>query len=169
MAKEGIGENTPIFNDGNIIGALVTLNTSVGDVKTAVGDVETAVGDVETAVGDVETAVKLLRWGVAREPVWYGGVSATPGAGAVLATQTVTAALVGRCFGIIISSPFADVFTLNDDAGMVLTFNVGANAQVFIVSPIEIAGGFAAASVITIKCVAGGAGDVLAKFLYDEG
>lgn len=151
-----MGNNdTPIFTNQQLV--------------TALNNIAAAIVANSLAIAACTSAVQLLRWGIAREPVWIGGLSTTPGAGQTLATKTVTAAMIGRVFGVIISSAFADNFTLNDNANILEEFQIGANGQAVIIAPLPLDDGLVATHVITIKCVAGGTGIVLAKFLYDEG
>lgn len=150
--------DTPIVNNTSLVAIITNLDTDVNSLTTAIGNLNTLLGNVPS----------LLRWGVAGEPDWIGGVTTTPGAGTVLATKTVTGGKSGQIFGVIINSPFADIFTLNDNAAMFLEYNIGANGSVIIISPVALQKALAATHVITIKCAAGGTGAVLAKFLYYE-
>lgn len=146
--------DTPIFTNQQLV--------------TALNSIAAAIVANSLAIAACTTAVQLLRWGIPREPVWVGGLTTTPAGGATLATQTVTAAKTGRVFGVVISSAFADNFTLNDNANILEEFQIGINGQAVIIAPLPLNDGLVATHVITIKCVAGGTGIVLAKFLYDE-
>ena len=146
-----------------IAGAVGTTAT-LYEVDKDVQAVGTAVGNMATAM---HNDIGLLRWGYAVEPNWYGGITAAPGAGATVATRTVAGGKTGRVFGIQIFTPFADVFTVNIGAAAEMSIPLPANGQAFIVSPKELFNG-TAASVITIKTTAGGAGNLVAKFLEME-
>ncbi len=120
----------------------------------------------------VESAnIRMLRWGIAREPAWVdGGEQTAPAAGTDLATQTVTAAMTGRLFGVSIAADEANTFDVYLDAVATLHYALAAAGQVVIVLPTPLVDSVAAGTVIDLRNVtAGGAGKVYhAMLLYDE-
>ena len=88
----------------------------------------------------------VIRWGISREPVWTDGTEATsPTGGTVLVTVKAAANLTGRCYGVSISAPEANIFQLGvvNAAGaftVIKDFQLGSQGTIFVVVPYPIIG-----------------------------
>ena len=145
-----------------ILAQLVTINTSIGAAAVAI--------IAAMPVIPAFPIPSMYRWNIPREPVWVDGAPGTPAAGGVLVTQTVTAALTGRVFGIHISADEGNQFDLCLDGTAVNHYVLGAGGTLDLVFASPIQDGLAAAVVITINVVVAGTGTNVyqASLLYDE-
>ena len=119
-----------------------------------------------------EPTLKLVRWGVTREPAWIDGSEQTaPEANTKLVSKTVSADKVGRVFGVHITAGEANAFRLMKGATVVKRFDISARGTIHIVLNTPLLDGVSAGTEISIQNVdAGGSGIVYqASILYDEG
>ena len=116
--------------------------------------------------------LRMLRWGIAREPAWVdGAVTDNPGAGTDLVTKTVTAGKTGRLFGLSIVADEANSFDVYLDATRKLHYDLAAAGNIVIVVPSPLVDSIAAGTVIDLRNVTAGsaAGKYYqARLLYDE-
>ena len=145
-----------------ILAQLVTINTSIGAAAVAI--------IAAMPVIPAFPIPSMYRWNIPREPVWVDGAPGTPAAGGVLVTQTVTAALTGRVFGIHISADEGNQFDLCLDGTAVNHYVLAAGGTLDIVLASPIQDGLVAAVIVTIEVVLAGTGTTVyqASLLYDE-
>jgi hypothetical protein len=114
---------------------------------------------------------KEIRWGINREPTWVNGAFAVaPGAGVALVTKAVTAAMLGRVFGLHISSDEANQFDLKLAGAPVNHYVMASGGTIDLVFASPIRDAIAAGTSITINVVVAGTGAnaYQASLLYDE-
>lgn len=119
---------------------------------------------------------KYIRWGRNLEPTWVHGVAqATPVAGAVLVTRTVSANLSGYFWGFLISSQEMNNFLINwTSGGTAYSIRIvfAGSGTTECVDPIPLNEGLpaTAGTTITITNVTAGGATMIyqARLLYGE-
>ena len=140
---------------------------ATGGGVTAVSN-STLVQNTYTTLATTQHA--LIRWGIAREPSWTYGTSATaPLALATLVTKTVAAGKTGQLFGFHISAGEANSFQISGGT-TTLTYHLAAAGPIDIVLSAPIIANIAAGASITIKNVTAAAAGIVyqASLLTDE-